>query len=291
MKLSRLFIATVLLFQFNLQAQVAGNSVYGVPKNTGAAIATGDLFTTEPSNSVPVSFVEANVLLNLKPDAYQAVFALSQEGDTVPQSNEKLTAQAKEFMAALESLGVKPADICVDFIGQNRVYDFDVQNNVAKEKLSGFEVKKNVIVRYHDAALLDKMLAAASKASIFDLVKVDYIVSDMPAARARLLAEASNVIKEKEATYARLLDIKLRRTSVFQEKYGAYFPADMYKSYTAFESGNADSYNLRVVRGRKTSTFYYSPLESADFDKVINPAGVEPVVQLTLYLKVRYLQP
>ncbi len=39
---------------------------------------------------------------------------------------------------------------------------------------------------------------------------------------------------------------------------------------------------------RKTSTFYYSPLDPAGFDAVINPAGVEPVVQFTLYLKVKY---
>jgi hypothetical protein len=62
----------------------------------------------------------------------------------------------------------------------------------------------------------------------------------------------------------------------------------MYKSYTAYESGSADSYNLRVVRNRKTSTFYYSPLDPAGFDAVINPAGMEPVVQLTLYLKIKY---
>jgi hypothetical protein len=80
----------------------------------------------------------------------------------------------------------------------------------------------------------------------------------------------------------------MRRVSVYQEKYNASFPADMYKSYSAYESGDASSYNMRVVRNRKTSTSYYSPANPADFDAIINPAGVEPVVQLTLYLKVRY---
>ena len=80
----------------------------------------------------------------------------------------------------------------------------------------------------------------------------------------------------------------MRAASVCQEKYDAHFPSDMYKSYTAYESGSADSYNLRVVRSRKTSTFYYSPLDASGFDTALNPAGVEPVVQLTLYLKLRY---
>jgi hypothetical protein len=31
-----------------------------------------------------------------------------------------------------------------------------------------------------------------------------------------------------------------------------------------------------------------SPLDPAGFDAVINPAGVESVVQITCYLKIRY---
>ena len=158
---------------------------------------------------------------------------------------------------------------------------------MAREHLSGFEVKKNVLVRYHDSALLEKLLAAAAQSGIFHLVKVDYIVSDLTTARARLREEAAKIIKQKEASYKRLFGVQMRPVSVYQEKQNAFYPSDMYKSYTAYESGNADSYNLRAVRNRKTSTFYYSPLDPAGFDSVINPAGVEPVVQLTLYLKIK----
>lgn len=183
---------------------------------------------------------------------------------------------------------MKHADIFVDFISQNRVYDFTLADNVAKEKLTGFEVKKNIIVRYHDPALLEKMLAAAAKSGIFDLVKVDYMVGDIAAARARLLEEASKVIKQKETSYKRLFGVKMRPASVYQEKYNAFYPSDMYRSYTAYESGSAESYNQRVLRQRKASTFYYNPLDPSGFDAVINPAGVEPAVQLTLYLKIKY---
>jgi len=288
MKRTWFLLSVIALGGFTLNAQIAGNSVFGNPKAQSAVPATGDLFGVEPKGSVPTSFIEANVLLNLKADQYQAVFALAQEGPTLLEGNEKLAAQTKEFIASLEALGVKHTDIFVDFISQNRVYDFTVQDNVAREKLSGFEVKKNVIVRYQDPALLERMLAAAAKSAIFDLVKVDYVVSDLAAARARLLEEASRIIKQKEASYKRLFGVTMRSASVYQEKYNAFFPSDMYKSYAAYESGSADSYNLRVVKNRKTSTSYYSPLDPAGFDAVINPAGVEPVVQLTLYLKIKY---
>ncbi len=232
--------------------------------------------------------MDAYVLMNLKADQCQAVFALAQEGPSLLAGNEKLASQTKEFVAAVQTLGVRPEEIFVDFISQNRIYDYAVSNNVAHEKLSDFEVKKNVIVRYADRALLDKLLAAAAKSAIFDLVKVDYLVNDMAAARARLLEEASKVIKQKEASHQRLFGVRMRPGLVYQQKYAVYSPADMYKSYTAFESGSADSYGLRVVRSRKTSTAFYSPVDPSDFDAVLNPAGVEPVVQLTLYLKIQY---
>lgn len=288
MKRAWFLIPILALSHFALRAQIAGNLVYGTSKAQAAAMPTGDLFAVEPKGSCLVSFIEANVLLNLKADQYQAVFALGQEGPTLSESNEKLAAQTREFIASVEALGVKRADIYVDFISQNRLYDFTVADNIAREKLSGFEVKKNVIIRYRDPALLEKLLAAAAKSGIFDLVKVDYLVSDLPATRARLLEEASKIVKQKEASYKRLFGVTLRSASVDQEKYNACFPSDMYKSYTAYESGNADGYNMRVVRNRKRSTSYYNPLDPAAFDAVFNPAGVEPVVQLTLYLKIRY---
>ena len=288
MKHTRFLISVLVLGHFVLWAQEGGNSVYGNTGGRNTGVVTGDLFAVEPKGSVPVSFLEANVLMNVKADRYQAVFALAQEGPTVVEGNEKIAAQTKEFIASLEALGVKPTDIFVDFISQNRVYDFTVEDNVAREKLAGFEDKKNVIVRYQDRALLEKMLAAAAKSAIFDLVKVDYVVSDLAGARARLLEEASKLIKQKETSYGRLFGIKMRPLAVYQQKYNAFSPADMYKSYVAQESGNAGGYNLRTVRQRKTTTFYYSPLDPSGFDAVINPAGVEPVVQFTLYLKVKY---
>jgi len=38
---------------------------------------------------------------------------------------------------------------------------------------------------------------------------------------------------------------------------------------------------------RKVSTFYFNPLHTGEFDLVIDPAGAEPVVQCTLFLKVQ----
>ncbi|MBI3650289.1 MAG: SIMPL domain-containing protein [Acidobacteria bacterium] len=290
MKKIALLLFFIIACQFVASAQEAGNAAYGNQRRKTSGVSVGNLFSTDPKDSVQSSFIEANVLLNLKADEYVAVFGLAQEGATIIDGNRKIDAQFNEFIAALKTLGLKDSEIFVDFITQNRVYDFGVAGNTAKEKLAGFEVKKNLAVRYKDKSLLEKLLLAASKASIFDLIKVDYLVSDMTAARQQLLAEAAKVIKKKEEDYARLLGLKMRPHSVVIEKYNAFLPSEMYNTYVAYEANNVEGgNNMRVVEKRKVSTFYFNPLHPGEFDMILNPAGVEPVVQVTLYLKVKYV--
>jgi uncharacterized protein YggE len=277
--------------EFVARAQESGNSVYNSAKRKTSGVVTGNLYAVEPKDSVSTSFLEANVLMNVKADEYLAVFGVMQEGATVVEGNKKMDTQISEFLSALQSLGIKNSDVFVDFITQNRIYDFGGSKSTVVEKFQGFELKKNIAVRYTDKALLQKMLAAASKSAIFDLIKVDYMVSDMNAMRDRLLEEAAKIIKKKEENYGRWLGIKMRPASVFNEKYNAFYPSEMYSSYVAFESGNVDTRyrDALVIEKRKTSTFYYNPLHPSEFDATINSVGIEPVVQLTLYLKVKYI--
>jgi uncharacterized protein YggE len=277
-------------------AQEAGNRVYGGQQGNqararGGAL-TGELLLYDPKDQSPAPYVEAYVLMNVKADAFVAVFGLAQEGPTAAESNRKLDAQLAELTAALRGLGVQPEDLYVDFISQNPVYDYSVAGKTARESLTGFQTKKTLAVRYRDRALLEKMIAAATKASVYDLIKVDYVVTDMARVRARLLEEASRIVREKVAGYGKLLGVSLRPRAVMQEKYQTLTPDQLYLTYTAYESGSVDG-STRVVDKRKSSTTYYEPLENGDFDAVVDPAGIEPTVQCTLFVKVRceWVQP
>lgn len=271
--------------------QEMGNRGYG-QRAGRTPPSSGVISATEGKDLVPVQFIEAYVLLNAAPDEFVAVFGASQTGPTAAESNQKVSAQIERFLTAAASFGVRRADAYVDFITQNRVYNFTPPTgDTIRERLEGFETKKTVAVRYTDRAVLEKLLAAAAAASIYDLIKVDYVISDMGKIRGRLFEEASRVIKQKEQSYARALDLGFKRRAVFQETYDTYYPAELYQTYTAFEAGaveQSDDSRLRVVRERKSSTSYLEPLDRSSFDVVINPAGLEPVVQNTLYLKVRY---
>ena len=290
MKKTLLILSIVLVFTISTNAQESGNRVYGQQRRRPIQ-STGVLSAIDGRGN-PIVFIEANVLLNAKADAYVAVLGVAQEGVTAQASNARVNDLISDFTKSLDGLGVKRNDIFVDFITQNRVYDYTVTGNTVTEKLTGFETKKTVAVRYKDRSQLEQIINAATKASIFDLIKVDYVVSDFTEARKKLFEEATRVIKQKEETYTKSFGVKFVPTVVASEKYDSFFPGELYNAYQAYESGTTyGNYDNRVIQKRKSGTFYYEPLDASDFDSVLNSIGIEPIVQFTLYLKVQYSLP
>jgi uncharacterized protein YggE len=293
MKRAFLVFFVICLSGLSAIGQESGNQgVYGrqTPRTNPSS---GVIYGTEEKDLVPVQFVEAYILFNAVPDEFVAVFGVAQEAPTAVESNQKVNSQIEQFLAAAARLGVNRGDTYVDMITQNRIYNFEPASgdNTIREKLSGFETKKTVSIRYKNRPLLEKILDAAAQALIFDLIKVDYVVADLGKIRGRLLEEASSVIKQKEETYTRLLGLRFKRNAIIQESYDTHYPAELYQTYTAAETGSVDpnyQSGARVVRERKSSTSFLEPLDRSAFDVVINAGGLEPVVQCTLYLKVRY---
>jgi len=289
-------LVSAILLAGQASAQVAGNVGYGQAGGRARAQANEHgqhvLTKEELPPDATSMFVDADVLMNVKADEYVAVFGITQEGSTVEEADTRMDALVKQFTAALKPLHIRDSDIFVDFISQPRVYGYDLSENIAREKLAGFEVKKNVSVHYADRNLLDKLMLAASKVQIYDLIKVDYVVRDVSTVQAQLMNEAAAIIQGKLARDQKLLGVKVQASpAVYAERPAIYYPTEMYDSYTAAESENVRPINTSrytVQQMRKTRTFYFNPLDGNGFDKVINPVVLEPVVQFTLYLKVKY---
>ncbi|QDV39173.1 hypothetical protein ElP_71370 (plasmid) [Tautonia plasticadhaerens] len=107
------------------------------------------------------------------------------------------------------------------------------------------------------------------------------------------MEEAARVAGRKKSRYEGLLGLRLPGPpQVYTERYAAYYPSGLYDSYVAAEAEDlaVASYRDRyTIRGlRKPRTFYYNPLDADGFDEVLDPVVLEPVVQFTLYLKLRY---
>ena len=278
-------------------AQVGGGSVYGqAGGKVNAEQNERAKRTTSPEEKPPDSssiFIDASVLINVDADEYVATFGISQDGTTLQECGLKADATIEKFRTELKPLGVAANEVSVDFVTQNRIYGYEISNDTAKEKLTGFELKKNFSIHYKDKRLLEGLAAAAARSEIFDLIKVDYIVVNIGAVHTRLMEAAASVIKLKAANHARLFGITLRRSpQIYAEKYSLYSPTEMYDSYTAFETEDVSgAFNRQkyIIQGaRKSRTFYYDALSAKGFDQVINPVVLEPMVQFTLYLKLKY---
>lgn len=271
-------------------AQDSGNRIYGnqgYQQNKRSPM-LGDGNLLESGNFQ----IEVSVLLNMKPDSFVAVFGVAQEAKNADESNTKVNSQIEDFLKSLNGLGITKNDIYVDFITQNKVYDFEVAGDTATQFLVGFETKKTVAVKYKSRDSFEKILTAATKAQIYDLIKVDYIVSDFDAVKEKLFEEATKIVKQKETRYKNAFDMTMKSVGLAVEKYDAFYPAERYESYQAFESGAAKTTDYRNTRTtitlRKSTTFFYQQLDGNKFDKIINPIGIEPIVQFTLYLQVLY---
>ena len=277
-------------------SQETGNRVYGNQGAQGDVVrrrpaypeTTNELVVAEQPNMLVTTyqFIDAKILTSVDTKEYVAVFGLAQEADTLQAANKKLQDQVATFRSGLNALGVRPEDTYVDFITQNRVYDYVVKGSTAREKVSGFQIKENFAIRFKEHSLLDQIVPLAAQGGIFDLIKVDYVTSDLNTVRAQMTAEAQKILKQKEESYAKL-GIKLTPVSIAAENFDTFQPFEAYNSYKAFETGNVDD-NYRVVERRKNSTFYFEPLAPGKFDLVLTPMGLEPHVQCTLFLRMKY---
>src|SRR5918912_1012600 len=186
-------------------AQASGNIGYSQAGGNAKAEANERNKRTLAKDDAPPNatsmFIDASVLMNVKADEYVALFGVAQECNTVAECNQKMDATIKEFSGELKRLGIGGEDIYVDFAAQNKIYGYEVSGSIAKEKLVGFELKKNVSIHYRDKSLLDRLVIAASQSRIFDLIKVDYIVRDTGAVENRLMEEATRIVKQKAARY------------------------------------------------------------------------------------------
>jgi uncharacterized protein YggE len=297
MKVYVSLFACIIAIAAEVKAQTLGNVGYSEAnraetnrKATRGPIAFGAI--SLPDNSGMI--IPAHVQINIKADEYVAVYGLSQDGRTIEDCNQKINAQAENFIGELKTIGVSAADVDIDHTTQTRTYDYQITGNVAKEKAVGFTVRKTMSIHFKEKEWINKLMAAAAKSNIYDLIKVDYVVNNPAAVREKLFEESIRLIREKAGRYDKLLGLKFRsQLQVVEESYNTIFPTEAYDSYTAFETGkvSAGLFNNRnvVKEAPKNETFFFKTQDPGNFDFIINPVVTEPVVQFSLYLQIKYL--
>ena len=297
MKTKSMFLFGFILLGFSSFAQLSGNkvmdrgnSVYNYQPYYAPTPEQPQLFLTDST-----FLVKANILMNVKADTLVAVFAVHERAATIRDCNEKINVRIENFTAELAKMGINSKNIYVDLTTQTKLIDYKVDrpNNYAEQYIKGFELNKNVIIRFSNSADIDRLLMAAALYGIYDIVKVDYIVTNMEKVYAQLYKIAGEVINTKKTAYIALTSMKLSPAAqIYSENFRTYYPANLYKKYAPDQSVTTlqTDYNSKMVIKELNSaqTFYYDQLDYSGYDKIINPVVIEPMVEFILNLQVKY---
>jgi uncharacterized protein YggE len=229
MKLKTLILGAITFsFSFSSFAQQSGNAVLGKSYNYSRSshqLSVDKLYLDDTS-----FIVQANVLKNVIADSYVATFGVSESSTTLFAANSKIDKRISNFIAALLKIGISKDDIYVDMTTQTLISDYKVTGNYAEQFISGFEQKKNVVIKFENIKSLDQMIVIASDYGIYDLAKVDYIVLYINKIYMELFQNAISVINGKKELYAKATNAKLQPVSqIYGESFYSFYPADLYK--------------------------------------------------------------
>ncbi|MEN2402037.1 SIMPL domain-containing protein [Flavobacterium sp. MC2016-06] len=242
-----------------------------------------------PSDSDVVISVKG--LTNVKADAYVAIFSTTQTGKTTQEVNELID---KRITQSLNEIKLKKSvETFVDMISFVPVYEYEVEKKVFSRKTYnevpvGFELKKNIHIKFTDPNQLNDFITILSNHEIYDLVRVDYFSSALEIIKKEMMTKAKLLVQEKMKNYEALLgETFTNAEKKIIDDYNVTLPVEMYRSYEAY---NSSSLNLKkaanVNQVSKSTTLYYQPIFNKEFDFVINSTVLEPVIQVQYEVKI-----
>lgn len=230
-------------------------------------------------------------LANIKANQYVAIFSLTQVGETAEEVNELMDKRLTSSLAQIKLN--KGVETYVDMISFVPVYQFNVEKKIFSKKTynevpTGFELKKNLHIKFSDPAQLNQLITILSGHEIYDLVRVDYFADNLEIIKKDLMNKAKVTLQEKIKTYEALLGESFATANKsINDGYKTILPVESYKSYEAYNSSTlALNKFANVNQANKSTTLYYQPVLDKEFDFVINPTIVEPVIQVMYEVKL-----
>ncbi len=291
---SSLFTLLSICLPLLLLCQEMGNANYGNAASNGNN-------SNIKSVKAPVQYHNSNQLTievagiyNLESDGYIAIFAASQSGKTAEETDQLMNNQIEKVRSGLQSSNIE-AEIFVDMISFIPLYEYAVEKKIFSKKTykevpSGFEMKKNLHIRYQDADALEKIISLCAKAEIYDLVKVDHYSEKLEQFKEEMRTKAIGILKEKIQFHKEVLNIELdSKDRTMGEGFLMFYPTEQYRSYQAYCNTSITPQQQSKVRNvQKSTTYYYSPVFPKQHDFIMNAEKIDPGMQLLYTLSVSF---
>jgi uncharacterized protein YggE len=238
--------------------------------------------------------LEVNAISNQLASTYTVIFNIKQLGQTAEEADKLFNERYEAFVAAAMLAGIKRDEIYLDMISFVPVYEFEEEKKLFSKKTyneipKGFEIQQNVHIKYKDNRVLGKLVSAAAKSEIYDIVKVDYFVENTEEIYHDLRKRAIEFVN-KEIIQFEILGVELDAAyRIAAEEERSTSPLDRYSSYKAFTSQSLDgTAKGKVNSADKAVTMYYEKIAYDEFEIIVNPTILEPTVQYMYNLKVKF---
>lgn len=274
-------------------AQHKGNSIYNRSNFDEEKFQEVKL----PNSNIRASFTDNDVMIsvkglyNVKADRYVAIFNLTQVGKNIEEVNTLLDQRIEQIQNKLKD----STKIYVDMISFVPTYEYSVEKKIFSkdnynEIPTGFELNKNLHIEYKNPELFNEIMTVCAESEVYNLVRVDYFSEKMDQVRAELMKKAKALAESKFKDYKSLLewDTNTKYKKQLADKFMIKYPVEMYKSYKAYSSNSLSKKKAsNSNKAKKSLTFYYQPIMDKEFDFVINPVIVTPVIQVMYEVKIK----
>lgn len=197
------------------------------------------------------------------------------------------------YQAINQIKSLKGVEVYVDMISFVPIYEFEIEKKIFSKKNhnevpKGFELKKNIHIKYTSYAQLDEFINILSKEEIYDLVKVDYFANNLDNVKKELTDKAKQMLQDKIKSYETIIGKSFGNAEkCMVEGHKVVYPAQMYDSYQAFHSSSLKlNKSGNINQADKSTTLYYQSITDKDFDFVINPIIFEPVIQVVYEIRL-----
>ena len=297
MKTKQILAIVLSMWMTQAFAQVAGNAYYN---DMGNMNQIGQV--RYPTFTIPMSgnfsndiIISVKGMSNIKADSYVAIFHLVQVGKTVNEVNSLIDRRINLVRDSLKANG--EVSIYVDMLTFMPVYEYEVQKKLFSKKTyneipKGFEVKKNLHIRYKNPNDLNEIIALCAQSEIFNLVRVDLFSDSLEEKKRELMNKARKIMEEKIKNRSSLVGVDFGEADKYMsDGYVVSYPIEKYTKFQAYVSS---SLNLKasgtVNTAVKNVGLYYKPVMNKDFDFVVNPQIFEPVIQVGYELKLRLIR-
>lgn len=303
-----LLLTAVLLSAICIYAQGAGNWAYQNKSGKSdyanyneplrdEVNSQSNLYYQQPTYYYTVNdtvvYIDVKALMNVKADSYIMILGLSQISENLETCFDLTDQRIAAFLA---EAGISEENVYVDFISQTPIFAREKEKKIFSKKFvevpKGFEIKKNIHIKYTDRKDADKYLKLAAKNEIYDIIRVDYIVNDHKAVYTQLRTECVNLLNSYLADFAKMGYTFEADYKSLEETNSCTYPISCYASFSSYMPSNyqpliGTSTDITLVNPNENINIFYNKLPYNSYDIIINGDLVEPSVQFSQYLKLK----